>query len=899
MRHVKKALSLLASAFVVLIMSGFLSLKPVSQEPPRNLFVADGVISGQVALAHHTDVPIGCYDATMVPKAVRLLTDPSKSDSGQLDFNAYNHDYQACDESKQPSDNLLHGWVFNTNFGDVSFSCKNGDNYGINCGNKTDYGAVANPTDGKGPAGRIRGFAWGDNVGWISMGCDNDKFNMGVACGDIEYGVQIAASQGDGAGKTCNALPDPNQPPVLVEKDDLYGYAWADSVGWINFCGAHMSLFDPPPSIIAANLQYKIAANNKFPNGETYANGEDYYQIVVEILKDGKPIKPGPPQDVSVSAVDWYSTLQTDQINPCQNPPVCYDGALIPHENEFIWDSDLSAFVGKLYAMAPTNSNLVNPSNNYIQLKSISVTIEGVINLLQENNKFFDFKPAISVTRVKSDAANDVEGDSLLAFADTSTNHTVTVEHYLPSEQSPAKITEGRVYTQLHDCQTDPNINFKFQFDPAPENDREKSQSDGVKLGDVDPKGADAVCSPTKPNPPDGSLVDADRGSDFENDGIAHKHGTPLSDFVGNIDANSGEYVRAIKATSLPQNISKVSNSKTFGILTRVSYAIKKEQFSKNVQYVSRKVTDGSLLNQAADVRGNVRIDVQKVLVSDSISKSIGENSGSKREAFYRAIKALAVSEMLADSKTFGNTDLNKPPPANLNYYTFDSGQPNKPCQIILSDDSGKIEANQDSTIIAEGCDIYIDTNIIMPAKKQLGLISLEDVSLGSVRRGGNVYLCSDVTDVSGVNIVADGGILSYADCTHKNNAINQADGLPVFPDGARTTLKNQLAITGSIISNNTYGGSLQSPPILGDGTKIVVPAESYKARLYDINFLRYANTKVVDLAECWDGKLAQTLTDDPPTCDNNNPANKDTSIINIRYQAPSSNLPVFKDVNK
>jgi hypothetical protein len=97
MRHAKKLLSLTLSALGVLILSGFLSLKAITEDakPSHNL-----------VLAHHTDQPEGCYDMIMVPKPDRLLTDPSEKDAGQLDFNAFNHDYQACLESKKLSDIL-------------------------------------------------------------------------------------------------------------------------------------------------------------------------------------------------------------------------------------------------------------------------------------------------------------------------------------------------------------------------------------------------------------------------------------------------------------------------------------------------------------------------------------------------------------------------------------------------------------------------------------------------------------------------------------------------------------------------------------------------------------------------------------------------------------------------
>jgi len=52
----------------------------------------------------------------------------------------------------------------------------------------------------------LMGYAWSDNVGWVSFNCNNND-----SCGVVNYGVNI-----DNAGK-------------------FSGYAWSDNVGWIDF----------------------------------------------------------------------------------------------------------------------------------------------------------------------------------------------------------------------------------------------------------------------------------------------------------------------------------------------------------------------------------------------------------------------------------------------------------------------------------------------------------------------------------------------------------------------------------------------------------------------------------------------------------------------------------------
>ncbi len=60
---------------------------------------------------------------------------------------------------------------------------------------------TCNPTN-------IRGYAWSDNVGWISFSC-MDEYNVGEG---VDYGVSFEP-----------------------ETEVLFGYAWNDNIGWISF----------------------------------------------------------------------------------------------------------------------------------------------------------------------------------------------------------------------------------------------------------------------------------------------------------------------------------------------------------------------------------------------------------------------------------------------------------------------------------------------------------------------------------------------------------------------------------------------------------------------------------------------------------------------------------------
>lgn len=71
----------------------------------------------------------------------------------------------------------------------------------------------------------VLGYAWSDNIGWISFNCKNLE-----TCATVDYGVKMDTSSGD-----------------------LTGYAWSDSIGWIQFGG--LSGFPPNTTSVNAYLE--------------------------------------------------------------------------------------------------------------------------------------------------------------------------------------------------------------------------------------------------------------------------------------------------------------------------------------------------------------------------------------------------------------------------------------------------------------------------------------------------------------------------------------------------------------------------------------------------------------------------------------------------------------------
>ena len=94
----------------------------------------------------------------------------------------------------QVASDKLTGFIWAENIGWVSMSCENTSSCGT-----VSYGVT---NDG---SGSLSGYAWAENVGWVSFSCDNTS-----SCGTVDYGVTI---DDDG---------------------NFDGWAYAENIGWIH-----------------------------------------------------------------------------------------------------------------------------------------------------------------------------------------------------------------------------------------------------------------------------------------------------------------------------------------------------------------------------------------------------------------------------------------------------------------------------------------------------------------------------------------------------------------------------------------------------------------------------------------------------------------------------------------
>ena len=89
----------------------------------------------------------------------------------------------------------ITGWMWSENIGWISLSCENTASCAV-----VDYGVR------HGTSGQLEGFAWAENAGWISFSCKNTG-----SCAVVDYGVTVVRGTGD-----------------------ISGFAWAENLGWIS-----------------------------------------------------------------------------------------------------------------------------------------------------------------------------------------------------------------------------------------------------------------------------------------------------------------------------------------------------------------------------------------------------------------------------------------------------------------------------------------------------------------------------------------------------------------------------------------------------------------------------------------------------------------------------------------
>lgn len=161
------------------------------------------------------------------------------------------------------------GYAWSDNIGWVSFSCVNDDSCAT-----SDYGVDV-------VSGNVlTGYAWSDNLGWISfnssdlIGCPSGACNASLTDGKIiGWAKQINNSEA-GWIKLGPINIEGTDYGVTVTGQDVAGYAWSDAFGWLSFSCANNDncatsdygvIYEAAPSVVEnLNVDIRYCEHDNF-----------------------------------------------------------------------------------------------------------------------------------------------------------------------------------------------------------------------------------------------------------------------------------------------------------------------------------------------------------------------------------------------------------------------------------------------------------------------------------------------------------------------------------------------------------------------------------------------------------------------------------------------------------
>jgi hypothetical protein len=129
------------------------------------------------------------------------------------------------------SENNMEGYAWSDNIGWISFSCMN--EYEIGAG--INYGVSFSRS-----SGLMSGQAWSDNIGWISFdsddltGCPSGDCEAVIVDGELQGWAKVVAE--DDWIALSGTTDDSQDYGVTFDGEEFYGYAWgSETTGWISF----------------------------------------------------------------------------------------------------------------------------------------------------------------------------------------------------------------------------------------------------------------------------------------------------------------------------------------------------------------------------------------------------------------------------------------------------------------------------------------------------------------------------------------------------------------------------------------------------------------------------------------------------------------------------------------
>lgn len=882
------------------------------------LIITAILASIQIATPHTLAASATCPDITGQGVAIPVDGVPN---AGILDFsNAMPaFQYQACLEDNGTNGQgpfLVKGWTWDTNLGWVSFFCDDEDNnpatehtnLGRPCGN-VQYG-VTMDGPASGTFGMLHEYAWGDNTGWISFNCAD----LGI-CATAPYFVQAEPTDPACVGKVFDT--DAACPSVTHPLESTF--AWSDNVGWLDLTNIVFpinAVLNPQP-IEDIEALFEITPNPLGLPQESipWADGADGYDLTLYLYNkaDGTGIDPS-LYTIQTEVIWAEDSVDLDQTDATQGDYKACGGSncgavtkpLILHDQPY-GQAVRYGFRSKVTSVAPT-SDQNGTADGSMLFKDFILGHDDV----PESN--------LVISQVKVSVLQNEQGTCLIGDA----NNNCSPEVIWDGNQLKLPFKPAVSVNQLNVNDPISTNTLEAQYNVAKEIKYTTScHNEGNEFANADCNGA-SIHFQTGVDSPFDLVIDTDNNGATCNDLQAVRIPTHLP---------WAEQEQTFQITPVFESMNgdcaltgpPVGNN-TY-IYSTVSYSLS----GKNVNYFSNKLprVEGTLVvNPIANIKGQVYSQGVTNPQSGKEIRSLGDISTNiLRNTLSRNVSSIVAGVDAPE----GN--------ASIKGYDPNSGfivDNNNAVRKILTDDKGvpqvyyfkgdvTLDIGSDlswegqRSIFIEGGDLIIKSNIYNPPSGpyvgELGIIVLKDLRTGE---GGNIFVGPEVTNIQ-ATMYADKSFFSF-DGTAQGFTGNTFDE-PLFTDEAQrfNTLKNQLYIQGSLASMNTLGGAVANPPFIGNGT-ITSPVEGEygqmplgrrRARLYDLNFLRYyglvferdsngnavdkdndsqleatpytGNASGGDLIVLPEMKTAQGLDRD-----------KDFSPVYITFKPPSATLPGF-----
>lgn len=755
----------------------------------------------------------------------------------------------------------VKGWAWNDNLGWISMYCEdeagNGapyENNGIDCGD-FKYGVTIDEF------GNFYGYAWGDNTGWISF--NNGGFSR------VKIEVDPPECQGYVYGSVNN--PAPGICPAHTKNDTM---AWSDNVGWMDFDGVIFPWFQVTEELTDPQVIVELIPdpNQKFKTAPVpadkppVANGVDGYAVRVTILdQDGMPLEE-PRYQTDINLKWTRDTVKKDQTTNVGSQLLGSISACTPHANRAVTKpclfttvdnySGFGVWEGLITSVAPTSN--MNKLLEYVPaVGPFTFPSEKII---------FDYEKFIVPVGKTVVETNDLTLDSvdidildtangLWVYGDVVSGTPVNRGFNLPEirnvimkflPQSEVTILEEDDHIDYIDVNVNEPQSFSIDGYAGP-------GATVTLYGGLEP-----VVTGLK------MVFDSNSDGEVLYDENATVNATGwlgwLFKFIAGVAQQAGaqvsQYIKGIYVYSIvsePNGVYYYSNK-----LPRVvgSTGVQPVAILRGSVYsvgaVTTTTTQGEVIRSLGDISTNLLRDQVFRNVSGLIAGVV--NPGTNPVMLVKG-QGLNAGGFEAGMGTILQLLKDKGGVPKVYYSTGD-------IYVGRLGDSNPLTWTGERTIVTVGGNIYVDQDLYNAAgspRPKLGLIALKDYSAaaGTHNMQGHVYIHNTVTNVQ-ANIFADGSVFSYYD---KSQGFH-GDGRPVFADVNEYEDKTryyQLFIEGSVASQNTIGGSTRMPRIDGLGKE--VGSDVLRARQYDLNFLKMY-TGLINRA--LDGTALDAITGDP-----------------------------------